>query len=209
MTAPSASEFLLGGGDRKGRSASFLTIGATFTGLIIEQPEVRQQNDPDTGLPKTWDNGDPMWQIVVTCDTDQRKPEIENDDGVRYLYISGSKKPESLSMHVAVRDAVQAAGVDGLEKGGRITVTYIGDGEKAPGASAVRSKPKQYSATYIPAASVALMAPDPAAAPAAAAPTAAAPAVNQAQIAALGSLTPEQQAAALAALVELGAIPKP
>lgn len=157
-TPPTMEDFLLGGGEsRKGRSLSFKTIGTTHTGTITAAPEVRQQRDPDDGSLKTWDNGDPVWQIVVPIQTTLRSAEVEDDDGMRYLYVSGSKKPESRSMHVAVADAVRAAGAKGLEVGGQLTITYTADGPKKPGASVVRNAPKQYQASYVPAANAALM----------------------------------------------------
>lgn len=155
---PSLDDFLLGGGEsRKGRSLSFKQMGTTHTGTICAAPEIRQQRDPDDGSPKTWDNGDPMWQIVVPMQTTLRSAEVDDDDGVRFLYVSGSRKPESRSMHVAVADAVRAAGASGLEVGGQLTISYVADGPKRPGASAVSNPPKQYSAQYVPAANAALM----------------------------------------------------
>lgn len=148
MSAPAANDFLLGGGGA-GKSASFLNLGASITGTVTTTPEVRQQNDPATGKPKTWDNGDPMWQIVVTLQTDERSHEIEGDDGIRYLYVKGSKKPESKSMHAAVAGAVQNAGAAGIEVGGKLTVTYVSDGVRS---SPAFSPPKQFSAVYVTAA---------------------------------------------------------
>lgn len=203
---PSPEDFLLGGGGptRKGRSASFLQIGASITGTISDRPEVRQQNDPETGLPKTWPDGNPIWQIVVPLQTTLRSTEIEDDDGVRYLYVAGSKKPESRSMHVAVAEAVRAAGAGQLEVGGQLTVTYTGNGPKSPNAPAVAQAPKQYSAVYVPAHAAALGV-QPAATQAPSNPVAAAPS----QPAATGDLlagdprlahlTPEQLAGARAA----------
>lgn len=159
---PSPDDFLLGGGggeSRKGRSVSFRQIGATITATICGRPETKQKIDPETEKPDTWDNGDPKWQIVVPLQTDLRSLEVENDDGVRFLYISGSRKPESRSMHVAVADAVRAAGSAGLEVGGKLTVTYVADGAKT---KSIYNAPKQYTAAYVSAANMALMAPAPA-----------------------------------------------
>jgi hypothetical protein len=172
VTPPSADDFLLNGSgpSRKGRSASFLTVGASITGTITEKPTTKQKNDPDTGLPSVWPNGDPVWQIVVPLQTTLRSAEVAAtadggvDDGVRYLYIAGSRKPESKSLHVAVAEAVRAVGAPGLEVGGQLTVTYIGNGPKSPNAPAVAQAPKQYSAVYVAAANALLMGSAPAAA---------------------------------------------
>lgn len=171
---PSADDFLLNGNgpSRKGRSASFLTIGSFITGTITTKPETKQKNDPETGLPKCWPNGDPVWQIVVTLQTTLRSTEVEDDDGVRYLYVAGNRAPESKSLHAAVAEAVRVTGAPGLEVGGQITVTYVGNGPKSPNAPAVAQPPKQYAAVYVPAAQAVLMGGvAPAVQPAAPAPT--------------------------------------
>lgn len=137
-----AEQFLLGAG---GKSAKFETIGASITGTIDATPEVRQQTSLETGTPLVWDNGDPKMQLVVTLKTELR--EDEDDDGLRKLYVKGSKDPASKSMHAAVAGAVLAAKAKGLEIGGRLAVTYTGDGvSKTRGFN----PPKQYEATYQP-----------------------------------------------------------
>jgi hypothetical protein len=158
QAAPSLNDFLLGGESRAGRSLSFPQIGHGHTGTIAAAPEVRQQRDPDDGSPKFWPNStDPIWQIVVPLQTDYRSAEIEGDDGIRYLYVDGSKRPESKSKHAAVAEAVRAAGANGLEVGGKLTITYVANGPKSPNAPAVAGPPKQYQAVYVPAANAALM----------------------------------------------------
>ncbi len=140
MTQQSAEQFLLGGG---GASARFETVGASVTGTIASPPEVRQQTKMGTGEPLTWDNGDPKMQLVVALATQLR--DNDDDDGIRNLYVKGSRKPESGSMHAAVAAAVSAAGAKGLDVGGRLTVTYTGDGTAStPGFN----PPKHYTATY-------------------------------------------------------------
>lgn len=131
-----ANDFLMGGGVK---SASFPTIGTTVSGRIVRTPEVRQQTTPE-GTPKTFDNGDPMMQLVVQVQTDQRDPQDTEDDGVRALYIKSN-------MLAAVRAAVRTCGAKGLEVGGTLTVTYTGDGEKKRSAF---NAPKLYAATYTP-----------------------------------------------------------
>jgi hypothetical protein len=140
-----ATSFLLGGSG--GKSAKFDHHGATVAGTISQAPEVRQQTKLEDGTPLTWDNGDPKMQLVVTLQTDLR--EDGDDDGIRKLYVKGSKDPASKSLHAAVAGAVQAAGAKSLEVGGRLSVTYVGDGvAKTRGYTA----PKQYEASYTPAA---------------------------------------------------------
>jgi hypothetical protein len=138
MSAPldDANEFLLAGGVT---SAKFEAIGAMVSGTICRKPEVQQQREIDTGKPKFWDDGKPRQQIVVHLQTSARDPAVEDDDGIRALYVRGN-------MLRAVREAVRKAGAT-LTVGGVLAVTYTGDGEqKNRGFNA----PKLYSATYAP-----------------------------------------------------------
>jgi hypothetical protein len=42
-----------------------------------------------TGEPKFWPSGDPMYQVIVTVQTQERDPSIQDDDGKRRLFIKG------------------------------------------------------------------------------------------------------------------------
>jgi hypothetical protein len=142
-----ANSFLMGGGGAP--TAKFPTPGTTVGGRITEQPKVEQQRDIQTGEAKIWSNGDPMMQLVVTVQTDQRDPAIEDDDGRRRLFVKGQMKN-------AVSDAVRQAGGKGLEVGGTLQVRYTHDGEQTKRGF---SAPKQYAANYTPAAHTELAAP--------------------------------------------------
>lgn len=140
MTAqPTPDQFLLGSGNK---SASFPTIGASVTGTIAATPQVRQQTDM-SGNPLHWDNGDPRLQLVVALQTELR--DDADDDGIRNLYVKGSKDPKSQSMHAAVAAAVQRSGAKGLELGGTLTVTYVADGVASTRGF---NAPKKYEARY-------------------------------------------------------------
>jgi hypothetical protein len=160
-----ANSFLMGGGGAP--TAKFPTPGTVVGGRITEPPKVEQQRDIQTGEKKFWADGNPMMQLVVTVQTDQRDPSIEDDDGRRRIFVKGQMKN-------AVADAVRAAGAKGLEVGGTLHVRYTHDGTpKQRGFSA----PKQYAAHYTPAAQAEFSAPAAPAGPApAAAPAAPAPA---------------------------------
>jgi hypothetical protein len=177
-------------------------VGASVTG-VIKDMSVKQQIDFDTDQPKFWDDGGPMMQLVVTLATALRDPSIENDNGMRRIYVKGK-------LQQAVLDAVNVTHPEGLEVGGQLTVTNTGLGEpKKKGANA----PRLYSASYVPAATVALQAGQTTTAapqipqqqvasppvvqqqPVAAVPSAP-PAVDPAAAAAaIAALTPEQRAA--------------
>ncbi|RUP66744.1 hypothetical protein SSPNP10_15895 [Streptomyces sp. NP10] len=183
---PSADDFLMGGGGAP--SAKFPTPGTTLSGRITERPTVEQQRDIKDGSKKFWSDGNPMMQLVVTVQTDERDPQLEEDDGRRRLFVKGQLKN-------AIADAVRAAGARGLEVGGSLNVTYTHDGTATQRGF---SPPKQYTAQYVAAAANALHTPDPGTAPQqqyaapAAAPAQAAPP------AAIPGLTPEQLQAAMA-----------
>lgn len=128
-------QFLMGGS----KSASFLEIGATLTGTISEPPVLQQQKDMKTGDLQVWPDGNPKMQLVVTLDTDQRDPEDPDDDGKRRLFVKSGLK-------AAVARAVRSAGATRLEVGGKLTVTYTGDGKQEKRGF---NPPKQYSAEYV------------------------------------------------------------
>jgi hypothetical protein len=135
-----ADEFLLGGG---GSSAKFENLGDSVTGTIVST-QVQQQTDIATGVPLTWDNGDARQQLVVRLQTDQR--DGDDDDGIRAVYVKGSKKAGTQSMHDAVATAVRAAGGKGLEEGGTLTVTFVGE---EPPVTRGMSARKLWSASYV------------------------------------------------------------
>lgn len=131
MTMDSDS-FLMGAG---GRSATFKNVNDQVDGVVMSY-EMRQQTDPKTREVKTWNDGAPMMQLVVTLLTEEHTD--DDDDGLRRLYIKGQ-------MQMAVADAVRKAGARGIREGGRLFVRYTGDGQAArPGLSA----PKHYFAKY-------------------------------------------------------------
>jgi hypothetical protein len=130
-----ADDFM--GGSSKG--VQFEEVGDTVTGLILARPEKRQQTDPQTGKPKTFDDGSPRYMFVVRIQTELRDPEDQFDTGERSLFL----KWKSLD---AVRSAIKATGAKGLEPGGFLTLTLAGFGPKPKGLNA----PKLWSAAYVP-----------------------------------------------------------
>lgn len=130
-----SKSFLSGGGPK---ALAFPTPGTTHTGLIESDPVESQQIDPGTQLAKTWKDGNPMMQLVVTLSTTEH--EDDDDDGIRRLFIKGQ-------MRKAFQNALTAAGADELLVGGQVTITYTHDGEKSNPAF---SAPKQYVVQYSP-----------------------------------------------------------
>lgn len=119
-------------------TAKFPTIGTKHVGRIVAT-KVQQATEYGTNTPKTYDNGDPIMEAVITIATDEHDADIDNDDGTRALYAGGA-------MLAAIRAAVRAAGASGLEIGGTLAVLYDSDGTPSkPG----YNPPKQYRAQYV------------------------------------------------------------
>ena len=128
------TDFLTGG---DGRSAQFENIGDAVRGTIVAA-EQRQQTDYHTKLPKTWDDGTPAMQVVITIQTELR--EDGQDDGKRLLYIKGSKKsPTSTAGAIIV--ALKAAGVTTIAEGGTIAMQWIAGAGKS-------GDPRQWKIAY-------------------------------------------------------------
>lgn len=118
---PSTTDLLAGGAP----SAKFATVGTTIKGTVISAEDA-QQTDFDSGKPKFYeDSGKPMMQVVISVQTDDRDPEIPNDDGERRIFCKGQ-------MLSALKAALRSAGMDShtFRRGGAlIAVQYTGDGE--------------------------------------------------------------------------------
>jgi hypothetical protein len=162
--APPDPMALLLGQSRRGRSISFRgTAPVWHRGLqVLAAPSTEQARDPETGEGKFFpikgtrdpDYSSPIWQIVIKVQTGYRSEDViaaeGTDDGIRWLFVGGSAKPESKSQMVALALAVRQAGAREILPGATIDIGYVADGPKAPGASAVSNPPKQYEAVYTP-----------------------------------------------------------
>jgi hypothetical protein len=131
------NDFLMGSGIR---SAKFEKAGDTMTGFIVRQPELRDQTDINTGEVKVWADGRPRKQmrVVLEIPIAERDPDDPDDTGERALYVRGN-------MQKAVADAVRAAGLKGLAIGGKLQITYTGDGESKQRGM---NPPKLFTARY-------------------------------------------------------------
>lgn len=116
-------------------------FGTTVTGTVVEGPQLVQSRDFDTGELKTFDNGDPMWDVVV-------KLTVTSGNGageVRGLWAKKWRKPGSL--FTALAEAQKAAGKR-IEPGGVLTVTFTGE---EPNERNPKLHPRKlYTATYEP-----------------------------------------------------------
>ena len=103
----------------------------------IEAAQLSQQTDMD-GKPKTWDDGNPRMQVVVTLSTDERDSSLDDDDGTRRVFIKGQ-------MLTALKDALKKAGARNLDVGGTLAVKYVEDGQPT---KAGFNAPKVYVCQY-------------------------------------------------------------
>lgn len=132
---PDPDELMQGG--HKAATFPDQQFGHTVGGPIVEKPITTQQLDFDSRQPKFYDDGNPMWQVVVAV---QAQPPTEDDDGIRAFYIKAQMKK-------AVQEAVRRAGAARLEVGGVLHVRYLRDEPNSRG----RGKPKKiYEARYTP-----------------------------------------------------------
>jgi hypothetical protein len=119
------------------KAVSFPEIGATVTG-VITKVETSDQTDPD-GSVKTFDSGQVRRQVVLTLLTDEQDPDDADDTGERRLYVKGF-------MVKAFRDAMRKADARGPRVHGKVTVTYVADGEaKGKG----MNPPKLFTVEYV------------------------------------------------------------
>lgn len=130
-TIPSIDDMLATGG----KAAKFPEVGTVARGTIAATPQTRQATKIGTGEPEVYPSGDPVIEVLITLQTDER--EDDTDDGKRTVYASRR-------LWGAVKQAVLAAGGK-LEVGGTLAVEYYADGEPPqPGFNA----PKLYRAEY-------------------------------------------------------------
>ena len=132
----SVDDFLSGGTP----SAKFTSIGDVHQGIITHF-EVGQQRDIKTGAPKTWPDGKPCEQLIVTIQTNERSTEIDDDSGERRLYVN---RPGG--MYTALTSAIKASKAK-FAVGGTLAFKYIGNG--VPTQKGYNA-PKQYAAKYAP-----------------------------------------------------------
>lgn len=135
IVPPDPDDLMTGG--HKAAAFPDQQFGTVVGGPIVEKPRTEQQRDFDSGQPKFYDDGNPMWQIVVAVQTDQTG---DDDDGIRAFYLKSQMKK-------AVQDAVRRAGAGRLDVGGVLQIRYLRDEPNSRG----RGKPKKiYEARYQP-----------------------------------------------------------
>lgn len=115
--------------------------GTTITGKITAEPVQRDKTEPGTNKVMTYSDGNPQKVLVVTLQTSLVGVNGSDDDGLRSLWVS------TIGQKRALADAVRAAGKEGLDVGGTLTMTFTGYGERsAPGLNPM----KVFEASYTP-----------------------------------------------------------
>lgn len=115
-----ADELLMGGGGAP--AARFPTVGTVVKGIVLEK-RASQQTDMQTGKPKTFEDGNPMMQLIITIQTEDRDDSLDDDDGKRRVFAKGN-------MLTALRDAVREAKAATLNPGDELAIKYVGNGER-------------------------------------------------------------------------------
>lgn len=116
-----ANDILMGGA--KVPAASFAEPETAWSGVIVSPPKAYQERKYEPGNPGggallTYESGDPIMSLYVDIQTKVRESGIEDDDGIRRVYIQGKRMKE------AVRNAVAAAGSKGLEVGATLGIKF-------------------------------------------------------------------------------------
>jgi len=97
--------------------AKFDKIGDAVIGTLIDA-EVAPVTDP-MGNVQYDKNNNPKQQIIYTLQTDERDPEIEDDDGQRRVFAKWAIQ-KAISTCLAEAGLAKA----GLQEGGRLTITF-------------------------------------------------------------------------------------
>lgn len=140
--APDANDVLMGGA--RVPTAKFDQPGHIIGGRIVAPPKAHQEREydrtnPGMGALKVFPSGDPIYGLTIDVQTQLRDPSVEDDTGVRRIYVEGKRLKE------AVRNAVQQSGAAKLEVGGTLEVAFTGFGEAA---GVGVNPPKEYQARY-------------------------------------------------------------
>lgn len=113
-----------------------LPVGTNYVLEITKEPEARQAIDFNTKEPKTYKDGRPIWEVVLTgkLPAGTYTPLDEEDQGERRLYLNTS------SLKRAMQDELKAKGVQKVGVGTVIRVTFTSyTPSKEPGGRASKN----------------------------------------------------------------------
>jgi hypothetical protein len=102
-------------------------VGTSYEGEVIKTSAVRQRDLQDKSKLAVWPDGSPKYVAIVTLQTSLKDPNVEQDSGLRSLWVSGKYLTN------AVKDAVRRTGAGEIEEGGSLKVTLTGYGKPQQG----------------------------------------------------------------------------
>jgi len=109
--------------------AAFTQPGSTVAGPITEISDQKQATkwNPDPKAKREldfWPSGDPVMEVWLTVQTQERNPQDEEDTGLRTIVITVNQKQGG--QLAAIMDACEAAGVPAPAVGGFLALTFTG-----------------------------------------------------------------------------------
>lgn len=114
---------------KRGQSkfATFTQPGATVAGTITEISDQKQATkwNPDKNAKREldfWPSGDPVMEVWITVQTQERDPQDPEDTGLRAIVITVNQKPGG--QLAAIMDACEAIGADTPLPGGFLALTF-------------------------------------------------------------------------------------
>lgn len=130
---PNADDMLFGGG---APSISLKTIGEFVEGPVVDKGVVHKTKF-GTQDKEYYKDGNPIWQLVLSIQTNLRDPERHGDDGVRRIFASPQLKVE-------IAKALKSANMTSLPLGARLRITFVREVPSAGGGS----PKKEYSVVF-------------------------------------------------------------
>lgn len=117
-------------------------IGTSYTGLLAEAVQQVQVTDFTTKQPRTYPDGNPIYDLLMILDTDYRDPANPEDQGRRALrFGQGPRK--------ALQEEMKRLNIKKFGLGTRITLTHVGyqpnpKGGRSTKTYSVSIEPTQY-----------------------------------------------------------------
>ena len=131
-----------------GKFAKFLQPGATAAGVITEISDQKQatkfNRDPKAKRELDfWPSGDPVMEVWITLQTQERDPQDPEDTGLRVVVVTVNQKAGG--QLAAIMDACEAVGAETPLPGGFLAITFTGFDPNSENAQNPR---KLYAANY-------------------------------------------------------------
>lgn len=105
----------------KGLKFQDRAFGTRYVARVSGPCTVRQLTDFKTGAPRTWNDGNPRWQLLIPV---QIQPDAEHPDGNAVFYVKGRDKDE---LNRAMAAAGEPESVRVPPVGSILDITYVED----------------------------------------------------------------------------------